>query len=216
MKEERIVPQIQRFSFTFSHCEPLCDAEEEVIVLIAEEKTEIVLSRRVYSLTKGDAFFALPHSYLRQKSKDPFAGYQIHLPLDAFRTFAPQLYLDCYDKGMALSFSVSTALRLLSLCETFTDQPSIYAIPALFSILERDAIASESSALEIPLPKFLRRALAMIEESAPLSLSSEEIATRCEVSQTTLQRAFRQFLATTPHQYVQAICRLHEQKNGVK
>ena len=216
MKEKQIFPQIQRFSFTFSHNEPLYDAEEEVVVLIAEEKAEIVLSRRVYSLAKGDALFALPHSYLRQKSNDAFAGYQIHLPLDAFRTFAPQLYLDCYDKGMALSFSVSNALRLLSLCETFIDQPPIYAIPALFSVLEQDAIASESSALEILLPKHLRRALAFIEENASLPLDFKDLAARCEVSQTTLQRAFRQFLATTPHQYAQATRRLHEQKNGVK
>lgn len=217
MKNKLIFPKIESFSLTVFHNEPLSHTKENAVLLIAEEKAEVILSRRLYALSKGDALLALPYSYLCPKGTDIFFGYQIHFPLDALRTLAPKLYLNSADGGTAISFSMSNSLQLLSVCETPATAPAVYTVPLLFSILEKDALPDAENTLSIPLPKILRRALVHLEEELPRKISTRELAERYEVSESTVLRLFRTHLNTTPSRYRHALQTLYQdRKNGVK
>ena len=216
MVNKFIFPKIDDFSFTVSHKESLADTDEKAILLIAQEKTEIILSGRVFALSQGDVLLALPYSYLRTKNGSPFLGYQISFPLDVLRTFAPKLNLMSADGGMALSFSGDTVLRLLSVCASLESENALYHLPLLFSIIEKEALPEEERVAEVHLPKLLRRALYYMEKEAPREIGTAELASRYAVSESTLLRAFRAYLATTPRKYTQALHLLYNEKNGVK
>lgn len=211
-------PNLESFLLAVSHNEPLSDSQKDAVLLIAEEHTEILLSRRVYTLSKGDALLALPYSYLRIiGEKTPFCGYAITFPQEILHTLCRDLYLTRTIDGCALSFPPQAAHRLLDTASAlFTKKTApVYALPAIFSILETEALSETEASLEVPLPKVLRRALAYIEESAPHEPSLTALSERYGVSQSTMNRLFRNFLATTPHKYAQAQRQLHERKNGV-
>jgi len=216
VKKECLFPKIDSFSFSIFHNESLCDTESDAALLVAEEDSEILLGRRVYLLSKGNALLALPYSYLRQKeSRLPFPGYRLSFPCSTLRAFAPRLHLYSADGGMALSFHREHALRLLSLCAALSDDTALWDIPLFFSILENQALPQTDISLEIALPKLLRRALGYIEEKAPYEVGVAELAARYEVSESTLLRAFRKYLGTTPHKYAKALRLLYHRKNGV-
>ena len=218
MSKELIFPKIEGFSFAVSRNEIPLDTKEEAVLLIAEEDIEIVLCRRVYALTKGDALLALPCSYLRIREEGAaFFGYTISFPKDFLHTACPNLYFNRIDDGIALSFAPKSAHRLLEMAVALFEgrNAPVYALIDIFSILENESIAEAERLLEIPLPAVLRRALAYIEEIVPIAPDSSALAARYGISQTTLLRLFRKHLATTPRKYAQALRILKEQKNGV-
>lgn len=218
MKKDLLFPKMEAFSLTVWHNEPLFDTQEDAVLLLAEEKTEVILSRRVYTLSRGDALLALPYSYLRSlREKNPFYGYAITFPKELLHTLCGDLYLNRALDVCALSFPPQAAHRLLDTASALfrKETAPVYALPAIFCILENEALSETQASLEVPLPKVLRRALAYIEESAPTEPSATELAERYGVSQSTVNRLFRSFLATTPHKYAQALRQLHERKNGV-
>ena len=213
MNKQLVFPQIDGFSLSISHDEPLKDLEGDATLVVAEEKTEIVLGRHVYALSKGDALLALPFMYCRRRGDDSFHGYQLRFPLDALRTLAPHAYLSTIDGGKAMPFSTEERTRLLSLCEALSagTLAAIYALPSVFSVLEKSCYPETENELEIHLPKLLRRALSYIEEQAPHLIDAALLAERYGTSQSTISRLFRTHLETTPRKYAQAIGRLHEQ-----
>lgn len=217
MKNKLIFPRVESFSLTVFHDEPLSHTKQDAVLMIAEEKTKLVLSCRAYALSKGDALLALPYSYLHQMGNDTFFGYQIRFALDALRTFAPRLYLNSADGGAAMSFSMTDALSLLSVCEALASSPAIYTAPVLFSILEQNALPEAENTLSLPLPKILRRALTYAEKESPRKISTRELAERYEVSESTVLRLFRTYLDTTPSEYTKVLQTLYQyRKNGVK
>ena len=206
-------PQIDGFFLSVSHDEPLKDIEEDATLIVAEEKTEIILGRHVYALSKGDALLTLPFMYCRRRGNDDFHGYKLRFPLDVLHVFAPHTYLYTNDGGSAMMFSAEERARLLFLCEALSTETlsAIYALPEVFSVLEKNASPKTERSLEILLPKLLRRALAYIEEQAPRPVNTALLAERYGISQSTISRLFRTHLETTPRKYAQAIERLHEQ-----
>jgi hypothetical protein len=213
LKNEFLFPQIDAFKLEVSHDTLLCDTDKNVILLLTETPTEVVLGRRVFSLSKGNLLLALPHSYLRQKSDNSqFHGYQIAFPREAIRSFSNRLYLESADGGLAISASDTQTESLFSLVSKLysgTLAPT-YALPSILSVLEDADFPEPNTAFEIPLPKLLRRALCYIEENLSEELDSAELAARYSISQSTLLRLFRQYLATTPRKYAHALRELHK------
>ena len=215
MKNKLSFPKIDAFSLSLFHEEPLTSTTENALLLVAKSEAETVLGRRVYALKRGDALLALPYSYLAIRDKKSiFSGYQLHLPLDALRAFAPSLYLQSEECGTPLSFSLASSNRLLSICEGLGENTLLptYAIPEIFSILEKDALPKSDNSMEIPLPKLLRRALAYIE-NARTPIDTAALASRYGVSESTLFRAFRTHLSTTPRKYAQALLQIYKARS---
>lgn len=219
MKNDYYFPRIDSFSFRVLHDEPIHDTLGEMLILFPEKPCDIILMRRVYRLSEGTALLALPFSYLRQKEESScFFGYQLSFPKSFLRTLTPVQYRESAEDGIALAFPKRSALHLTELLSSLKDETlePIYALPAIFSILEKESLPQTDISLETPLPKLVRRALLYIEETAPQKPDSAVLAERYGVSQSTLLRMFRTFVSTTPHKYAQALRVLHEKKNGVK
>ena len=203
-----LFPQIDAFTLEISHNEPVCDTGDGITLLLAEAPTVVILARRIFSLSNGDVLLALPHSYLRQRTTDAcFYGYQITFPRDALRVFSNKLYVESADGGMGLPVSGKEADILLSIAYDLyhSDLLPAYALPAILSTLEKIPLPNENTSFEIHLPKLLRRALAYIEDNPREEIDVAQLAKRYEVSQSTLLRLFRQYLATTPRKYALAL-----------
>ena len=208
MKNEIHFPAVDAFSFSLARGDAVTHTSENVSLLIAEEPSKILLSSRVYSLKAGDALLALPFSYRKTlDSSLAFCGYELCLPLTVLRAFAPNLSIRSADGGSALSLPHDSLARLLVLLEALWKAPadSVYSIMQIFSILEQEVLPETESDLAVPLPKFLRRALAYIQENVSEKMDTDTLSERYGVSESTLRRAFRAYLATTPQKYAREI-----------
>lgn len=105
--------------------------------------------------------------------------------------------------------------RQLSLSDSLLSQPLV-ATPLADSILSGFVLAAANApdaALATPRPASVRAAIELIESQPQTPLTLSGMAAHCEVSPRTLQKAFQQYLGTSPMEYLRDVRlrRAHEE-----
>ncbi len=208
-KEKRILfPAIPAFTVTAKELNgKIFPTLYESLLFIPTESGVFQIKNRLYTLEKGDALLLPPFTLCRPIPDTPsLHGFSFGFPPDVLRDFAPTLSLQMAN-GEAVSLPTEVKAHLLEVAKDLTEATSSapHRIFSLFSILEHFALPKEKTALQISLPKLLRRILAYIEENPAVGLSAKTLSERFEVSESTVLRLFRAHLDTTPRGHIERV-----------
>ena len=191
----------------------------EASLLVPEAATRLLVGMRVFDLSAYDALLIPPFTYVSVAQKDTaLCAFRLSFPYEILSFLAPQLLFRAADGGTALAFP-ATKRPLLhdALCRLESDAlPPSRTLPALFSILEEDALPEEDTNITVHLPKTLRQALKHLNVYANEKPDVTALAARYGVSESTLARLFRTYLATTPLAYARAVARIQKQLHEEK
>ncbi len=167
---------------------------------------------RLYPLTRGDVFLARPgeHHHCVYRSDAPHEYFWILFDCEQNREILAFLFADPTLNFLSPSNEKKT--ELIRLCFSLLEQDlskedRFYAFFQLLSILKtssRSSLRPQQS-----LPEDLARILSYIEENLAEPLSVTGIAKNLYISQSSIERRFRDYLDLTPLAYIRNR-KLHE------
>lgn len=157
----------------------------------------------MYKLGNGDVFLLLPHTpaYIYPNT-EAACGLRIDLSADALRDLSPALLLAAANGGAAFCPRTGEA-ALLQLATAALLESDVLSLFTLLSVITRGENVTHLR--ECPLPRSLRRALLLLYEHPDAPADTEALALRCDVSQSTLQRLFRDLVGVTPRVWLRLV-----------
>ena len=210
----RHIPAHDAISVTLTHgiIDRLSTGEEAVLI-VPEADARLLIGMHVFSLGAYDAVLVPPFTYASVAQKNtPLCAFRLSFPYELLSLFSPQLLFRAADGGAALSFPFAKRPLLKdALCRLESDSiPPSRTLPALFSVLEEEALSEADTTLTVQLPKALRQAIKYLNVYTDEKPDIASLAARYGISESTLARLFRTYLATTPLAYARAVTRIRK------
>jgi hypothetical protein len=203
-EDDLYFPAIPAFSFSLQHgVIEFPSTKNEAAVFLASRDTRLVVGTKLYELSAGECLLLPPLTLaMPTKNDTPPFGYRVSLPYEILSVFAPKTVFRAANMGCVLSFSPNTERALFSAFEALIEkrEPTVTALPALLSYLDKESDFIEKES--IPLPLLLRRALTYLTEHADEGVTALHLAERYQVSESTVLRVFRNHLGITPLTYM--------------
>lgn len=214
MAHENILrfPKISAFTCILTHG-TLKDlsGKDSAALLFAECDATLLVGMRVYTLAAGDALLVPPSTFVSptERGKE-FSGYRLLFPYDILSLFAPRMFFRAADGGDMFAFPPACIPRLFDRLSILAEarENTATALPSLFSLLENEALPE--SGVPLPLPKLLRRSLKYLNEHVNEDVTTAVLSERYGVSESTILRAFREYLSLTPLAYLKGLRSLRE------
>lgn len=209
------MPDVNSFNFQIHHTETDRESHNYQIDLHAHNEFELYINmsgdisflveNSLYPLSRGDVILARPGElhHCVYRSDKPHSHFWILFDCEKnsdLLDFLKPFYNDNF-----ISPKGTLREELLDICNSFTDEQiseeeKIYLFFRIFAILKQSK--NEGTKISPKLPQDLSKIVSYIDEHIYEQLTVKEISNKLYISQSTLERRFKEILNITPLEFI--------------